>query len=410
MSVYSMPNNEKEETFDILDPQNWKSPNREEMLAWIERLQNKAGEKVRPNGQLWTLGPRIKPVSLYSYLKYRFGEPNGLAMIFREPSVDNLIHWNYTVLSGDCYLDISCLNTHVTILLTEKIAQTCEVMEDALLSEFSRCKKGLENTKRGFERWHLFVNPYHRLKRIVDQQESRLRTLNVPGMAVPSIGESTNDAIAFKQKMREITVACDEAMSLSIMLQMTAPVLGESLINFLLLLLSRPEIRNDKRMFESYTRQNIDVRIKSLPVVCIGFKPNVDFSSSQFKDFLRLMDNRNKRLHGNIDPTIKTGDEIYFDHATIPLFESQRSIPEFAMHAGLAHADPSDALADVTTTREFVIFLLDQLDENTRAQIEMVLETPQLGYRPEKNRIGIILPPHYVDMVMVPSTLNGEEP
>ena len=342
------------QTFDILDPKNWKAPNREEMLAWIERLQKKSSERPRPNGQYWTLGSRIKPVSLYSYLKCRFGDPNGLAMMFRQPTVDNLIHWNYTVSAGTCYLDISCLNTRTTVLITEPAGESVEVLEDALLAEFSSHAKEIETTKRDFERWHLFINPYDRLKRIVDQQEERLKSINIPGIVVPEMGDSATDALAFKTRMREITDACDEAMALSVMLQMTVPILGEALVNFLLLLLSRPEIRNDKRMFESYTRQNIDVRIRSLPIVCLGFKPNVSFGTEEFKDFLRLMDNRNKRLHGSIDPSIRTGDEIYFDHATIPLFESHRSIPEFAMHSALAHADPSDAMADVATARKFV--------------------------------------------------------
>ena len=331
-------------------------------------------------------------------------------MMFREPSVDNLIHWNYTVLSGTCYCDISCLNTRVTILCTEEPSQSVDDLEEALLREFASCKKDLNKIKRGFEKWHLFINPFLRLKRIVDQHEGRLRKINVPGIVLPKIGESTSDASAFRQRMREITEACDEAMALSVMLEMTAPVLGESLVNFLLLLLARSEVRSDKRMFESYSRQNIDVRIKSLPLVCMGFKPDIDFGANQFKDFLRLMDNRNKRLHGNIDPTVRTGDEIYFDHVTIPLFESQRSIPEFAMHAALAHANPETALADTAIARNFIAFVLDQLDDKTRPQVDMILDTPQLGYRPDTKRIGIILPPHYVDMVMVPTTSSDNEP
>jgi hypothetical protein len=163
-------------------------------------------------------------------------------------------------------------------------------------------------------------------------------------------------------------------------------------------------------MLDSYTRQNIDVRIKSLPVICTGFQSNIDFSAEPYKNFLRLMDNRNKRLHGNIDPKTKTGDEIYFDHRFIPLFEFQRSIPEFAVHAALAHSDPTNAIEDVKTARDFIAFLLDQLQPAARKQIDMILDTPQLGYRPDKRMVGVILPPHYVDMIMAPESPPDDGP
>lgn len=381
------------------------------MLAWIEILRARSSTPIQGQRPVqWVLSRQIQPVAFYAYLKSRFGDPNGFAMMLREPSVDNLIHWNFTLISGDTYLDISCLNTRMEIVLTGPFDGSVDELEKMLLEEFTRHKKAIAETKRGFERWHLFINPFARLKRLTDQQLERLTELDIPGLAVPHLDEAIHDAQSFHSKMKEVTTKCDEAMALTITLQMAAPILGESLVNFLILLLAKPEIRCDERMLDSYTRQNIDVRIKSLPVICTGFQSNIDFTAEPYKNFLRLMDSRNKRLHGNIDPKTKTGDEIYFDHRFIPLFEFQRSIPEFAVHAALAHSDPTNAIEDVKTARDFIAFLLDQLQPAARKQIDMILDTPQLGYRPDKRMVGVILPPHYVDMIMAPESPPDDGP
>jgi hypothetical protein len=238
------------------------------MLAWIEILRARSSTHIQGQRPVqWVLSRQVQPVAFYAYLKSRFGDPNGFAMMLREPSVDNLIHWNFTLISGDTYLDISCLNTRMEIVLTGPFEGSVDELEKMLLEEFTHHRKAIAETKRGFERWHLFINPFARLKRLTDQQLERLTELDIPGLAVPHLDEAIHDAQSFHAKMKEVTTKCDEAMALTITLQMTAPILGESLVNFLILLLAKPEIRCDERMLDSYARQNIDVRIKSLPVI-----------------------------------------------------------------------------------------------------------------------------------------------
>jgi hypothetical protein len=59
----------------------------------------------------------LSPLTPYCYLKARFGLPNGLQMLFKNhESTDNLIHWHYTIRSGDEKLDIVDHTTRVEIL------------------------------------------------------------------------------------------------------------------------------------------------------------------------------------------------------------------------------------------------------------------------------------------------------
>lgn len=66
------------------------------------------------NSSLFVNGGRLSPLSLYCYLKGRFGPPNGFQMAFKkEKDSDNLIHWHYHIVSGPESLQILGMNTRV---------------------------------------------------------------------------------------------------------------------------------------------------------------------------------------------------------------------------------------------------------------------------------------------------------
>src|SRR5260370_22461080 len=146
-------------------------------------------------------------------------------------------------------------------------------------------------------------------------------------------------------------------MALGVSMEMIAPVMGEAAINFIMLILAKPGIRTDQRMQEDFTRRPIDVRIKSLSLVCDGVVVPITGSEGPFKDFLRIMNRRNDSLHGNIDPRKATGEEIFFDLHNIPLLRTQRSLGEVELSNALANLSPESALADVESVRQFMDFL-----------------------------------------------------
>lgn len=138
-------------------------------------------------------------------------------------------------------------------------------------------------------------------------------------MVVPEFPRERGDLPRFEKESEETREKCREAMTLSTSLELVAAVMGEAAINLLMLLLARPEVRADARLYEDFARRNIDVRIKSLHLCCEGFEHPITGSEEPFKEFLRLMSRRNDLLHGNVDPKASTGEEIYFDQGTIPL-------------------------------------------------------------------------------------------
>ena len=385
----------------IINPRGWRLPDPDRVISLLKSFGTREVNSKLERGSLWNFSDGVSPLDLYCYLKMRFGPPNGFAMTLKSPSVDNLIHWHYTLGVEDKVIDIMGLNVRTEIRIYEigdLKQEDWQNLEKNLNEEFQTHRKELSVIRDGLERWHLFINPYRRLSVIVDQYVDRLEQLNLKGVRVPRTHEFAEDPTAYQEAMRACQEVYREASALTVSLQMIAPVMGEAVVNFLALILAKPEVKKDRRLFEDLVRRNIDVRIKSLSLFCVGFLRSIDGSEEPFKDFLRLMNRRNDTLHGNVDPRRSTGEEIFFDYGTIPLMRRYRSLSEIAISQVLASVEPDQALADVTVVRRFVDFLLSCLEPEYKYQAQMVLRELQPGYRPETNRIGVIIPYAQVDI------------
>jgi hypothetical protein len=373
----------------MIDPCEWTLP---DPRAVITALDPRSRLGTRAN---WRFSDEISSVELYSYLKHRFGEPNGFAMTLRSPSVDNLIHWNYTLGSGPVILDLRGLDLHneITAFLppgTE--TPDWPTLEARLLEEFGREQDGMKTVRERFERWRLFVNPHQMLRVKLERQVKRLRELDIKNLHVPKDPSSAEELPQYQEHLARCVSTYQEAMALCIDVQLSAPVFAESAVSLLMHLLAKPELRADKRLFDDHCRRNIDVRVKGLHLVCDGFVGRIEGSEGPFKDFLSLMNRRNDRLHGNVDPTRNGGHEVYFDHRFIPLFAKSQGLTRLALEHALADTDSDAAIRDWEAARGFVAFLLTKLGRPARDGVELALAQQQLGYRPETRSIGVILP------------------
>jgi hypothetical protein len=320
-------------------------------------------------------------------------------MALRAPSVDNLIHWQYTLECPDTVFDLTGLSTRLEVraYAVRGCTSDWEQLEAALQAEIGANRRAIEETKNNFEKWRLFLNPYRRLSHIVDRYEQSLRKIEVPGVQSPPIPATPEGAQRFHREMAEAVGLCEEAMRLSVTLDMVVPVMGEAAVNFVLLVLAKREIRNDQRMREDFSRRPIDVRVKSLHLLCNGFRQPITGSEAEFKAFLRVMGERNDALHGNIDPRKAVGELIFFDLRTIPLLGSQRSFGQVALENALSSISPKTTLEKVDVVRAFVEFLLCRLETECRTAVEQAMAAMHLGYCAETGTIGVILPAAQVE-------------
>lgn len=172
----------------VINPQQWKLPDPTRVIGAL-KSRKESGVADTPKGSRWTFSKNIVPVDLYGYLKLRFGPPNGFAMTLRSSSVDNLIHWNYTLECPDSIIDLHGMDTEINVTAYTAILDDLgwKALESNLLSEFKQNQKALASVKQEFEKWHLFVNPYRRLTGIVDRFEQRLNQIVLPTVKSPSI-------------------------------------------------------------------------------------------------------------------------------------------------------------------------------------------------------------------------------
>ena len=384
--------------FSLLDPKKWILPDPARVVEALHSNARREGPGER-GGSWWVLSSAISPVDFYAYLKSRFGNPNGFAMTLRAPSVENMVHWHYTLECPETILELMAVSRRLEVRAYSVEASAADQAElgAAIEAEIAANRRTIGETKSGFEKWRLFVNPYQRISNIVARCYAELRAVKVPDVPPPPIPASPEESQRFQQDMANAVRVYDQAMQLCVTLDMVAPVMGEAAVNFVMLILAKPEIRKDQRMLDDYMRRAIDVRVKSLHLVCEGFERPITGSDEAFKCFMRVMDDRNDSLHGNIDPRKSVGEEIFFDLRTIPLLLRQRSFSEVVLANALSDMTPQAALDKVDVVRAFVEFMLSRLEADCRLPVAHAMKQLHLGYRASTGTIGVILPEAQVE-------------
>ena len=385
---------------ELLEPSRWVRPDPSRVVEVLRARDREARGRRR---ERWSFTERISPLKLYCYLKSRFGDPNGFAMTLRDPSVDNLIHWHFTLQCEDVVIDLHGLDARTTITAHDVECPDVDwpTLEANLDREITAASNEIKAVQNGLERWKLFVNPYKKLSDGIRGHLQRLDELEPQARKIPEPPSADGNAAQFKVDMLKAQQTCSEVASICASLRMMAPVLGESAINLLVCILGRPEIRMDQRMRDSVSRENIDLRLRKLHLNCDGIGA-IQGSEEEFKAFHRLMQNRNDLLHGNVPlPTKSTESEVvYFDHRTIPLFSEQRSFAEIALRTTVADLDIEQARRDVAVAEQFVEFLMSKLHRDVKEPVEIAFNQLHLGFHATEKRLGAVLPSVRADLIV----------
>jgi len=156
-------------------------------------------QKKRKKGSHWCIDQSLSPYDLYTYLKARFGSPNGVTMLFRKPSTDNFIQWHYTLLSGENLVELIGFNTRMEIWIEgypDLSHEDWEALVRAIKQDFAARGKELKKTRANYEQWKLFYNPHYRLDSIISQMEDELRSLKIDELQLPLQPKPFGDVLA----------------------------------------------------------------------------------------------------------------------------------------------------------------------------------------------------------------------
>lgn len=374
-------------------------------VLMLARFRN---EEFRPRVGTWIIHKGVSPLDLYVYLRARFGMPNGFAMSLKTPSSDNLIHWNWTLQSGTSVIELVGYQLQVLIAIDDT-DDPSEAEVDALvaglIADFASHGKAMSEVKKSLEKWIVFTNPYHRLRRVVTDMSSKLKALDIDHESFPGLPTTPEELANFQARWEARRSANTEALGYGLSLRMVTPVLAESFVNLVIFLLARKEIKDDARLYRNALRQDIDIRVKTLHMTCQGFIKPVDATDQRFKAFHSLMNGRNDLLHGNVDPLQLKYETVYFE-GTIPLFTEFKDLSQLSLVKSLAQVEPSVALQDVATTTGFTELILESMHEKTREIVQAFMDTSDPGWREDNRRAGVLFSPVVVHTVMGPRSAS----
>lgn len=377
----------------------------------LQHMQQRKENPGNPPSR-WFFHKNISPLALYTYLKARFGEPNGFQMVLKQPTSDNYVHWHWSLQCHDHVIEIMGLNFYAEAYaygISQPTESEQESLVAAIKADFAAYGPAMSSVKKSLEKWTIFVNPYQRLSKVIVHFSTKLRALDIKNIQLPGLPTTSEQLADLTENWTGYQTAYTEALGLSLTLKMSVPVLAESFINLLIFLLAKPEIKQDDRLYQDTIRREIDVRVKTLHLTCQGFASPVDASAKEFKEFHTLMNGRNDFLHGNIDPRRLKYDAVHFD-GTIPLPDQYQNFSQLALINSLIHVDPDSSLRDVDTVAHFIGFILTHLDKDIKSEVEMFMNTLNPGWREDTKRAGVLFSPHMVHGVLGPSKPRHDTP
>ncbi len=212
--------------------------------------------------ELWN---ELRPADLYTYLRARFGQPNGVQSLLRSNDSDNLIHWDWTLRHPSGLIWFMGMNFRTEIWIsgiTEWDQSDGEELVRQIRSNYSAYGTGMSEVRRSLEPWVEFVNPYQRIKRTIDLLLDDLHSLEVPEDELERLRRMDMRDERFEEAWKDASQRYTHAFGLCFAVRSLLPVLAEAFVNLLLYVLARPEIREDSRLHDNLFRQPIDVRVK----------------------------------------------------------------------------------------------------------------------------------------------------
>lgn len=352
---------------------------------------------------------------IYSYLLARFGKPNGFQMLLKAPHADNLIHWHWTLMYDESYIDFVGYLSRVEITASQINGEIAlEHMSSLIKNDIRNYGEKINSLKKEFEKWDLVTNPYARFRIFCDQINQKIEIISQASqemsisLKIPKgelKGKSGQRSVhKFLKKQEEHINTLMNLASNCLSLNVFLPVMLESFINLLIFILVKPQIRENERLYDHYLRSPIDVRLLQLNMQCIGFKGDLNKNDIRFKNFHTIMNSRNNTLHGNMNVNLYKVCDIYYHDKTIPLFNTAAyndNYPKFLEDCVFKNISVEQAKSDYKKAVDFIEYVLENLEDgNFGKAIRLLMSKKSLGWDSDRKKISDLLPDHHVDCFM----------
>jgi FtsZ-binding cell division protein ZapB len=341
----------------------------------------------------------VKPIDLYCYLYAKYGPPNGMQNMLRNNSSDNLIHWEWTFFYKKNMVSIQSHSTRTEIHFIGEYPKIPElsIIISEIKNDLKNYGNAIKEVRLKLEKWTRYVNPFNRLQLAVNQTIKNIDKLNLD---VENDREKmallTPEGPRPEGEIEELLSRYNNAVCYYFSLKSMLPVMAESFVNLVIYILARKEIKDNDRHFQSVIRQQIDIRVQSLHINCVGFKEMIDYTSDACKKFHTIINERNDILHGNMDlKNLKIG-EIYFNR-TVPIFTEYDDFYSRTSGVYLNSIKYDSIMKDYESINEFISYIIEKLEPSQKMCIEQMVFRREIGINSKDGRLGALLPNHMSD-------------
>jgi hypothetical protein len=354
----------------------------------------------RPKGCLsYDLVTELKPIDLYCYFYAKYGPPNGLQNMLRNNSSDNLIHWEWTFFIGDSVVTFQSHSVRTELNFIGELSNPPDigVVVSEIKNDFKSYGKGIKEVRLKLEKWTRYVNPFNRLQVVVKQTIKNIGQLNIDIESDRSkMTLTTPSGVGSEDLVEGLLSRYNNAVCYYFSLKSMLPVMAESFVNLVIFILARKEIKDNDRHFQNVIRQQIDIRIQSLHLNCVGFKGVIDYSNEKCKRFHSIINERNDILHGNMDlKNLRIGD-IYFN-GNVPIFTEYDDIYSRTSGVYLNSIKYDSIVSDYDDIINFINYIMDHLEPREKVCIEQLAFRREIGVNSKDGRLGALLPDHMAD-------------
>jgi hypothetical protein len=377
---------------ECLNITDWRAATKAEVVAFLDI------DKKRAKGQRHSLVVRkhLRPVDVYTYLKARFGRPNGFQNFLRKDDSDNWIHWDFNMRCGSTNVYFAGTSRDIHIMVDEPL--TDEEWKTLILTvkqDYVRVAKEKSELLRSLERFVVFQNKYVSLARLCAELHEKIIDAP-PYEELPKKSESYEaDPNVFKGAMQRVADRAEALYGDCLKLRLLTPIMAEAFINMTILMFCKDEVRDDQLRYQAFIRAKIPDRLTQLSQHCHGFDRAIDKSTTAYANFMRVIDKRNFALHGNVDPIKEKIEIVYFDGRR-PLFaDPGHNIEKQFEHLELINK-PFEVVVEYENVHAFLLEITDCLTDYHKTFFQQVINDAYPGYEVKKRRVTRILPDHII--------------
>jgi hypothetical protein len=375
----------------------WRVATNEEVLEFLRRDRSSPTKKTKRrtrSKRVLIIRTHLRPVDVYSYLRARFGPPNGFQNALRRDDSDNWIHWDFNIKAGQTDVYIAGTSRTVQVMTSEDLSDNeWKDLVIALKVDFARVAKQKSAMTRSFEKFVVFQNKFVALSGLCAEMHEAISDTEPAQAPLPKASSSERQLRRYYSAVAALGKRADHLYGHCLTLRLLTPIMAEAFLNMLIVTLCKKDIRDDQAAYDVFVRAKIPARLEPLSKYCDGFAAEIDKNTEGYAAFMRVMNLRNFAVHGNVDPVREQIETVYFEGRR-PLFvDGGDNITKLFEHLEQINR-PSDVIRDYEAVHGFLHELTTYLSPRYQQFFRQVITAPYPGYETRTKRVTRLFPDH----------------